>query len=207
MIVSFRFGDRWDIRHFITPDNPEVLEVAARFAHLPKEERVIELWRFVCEEIDYPLTRAGVADDTHRLLAFPLRNYPVVGQIFRINRDQVDFWQLSSETLSLRIEDCEGTSILLCSLLRSGDLCSPDEVFVALGAVGESGHAWVEYKGRMLETTLDGLPTSPRIVYNGDNRTGRFNDLYCEGSLTRSDPAALLEVERIFGWRTKLRRR
>jgi len=206
MIVSFRFGDRWDIRRFIDPDNPDVKDVAQRFAHLPKEQRVIELWRFVTEDIRYPFTLAGVADDLHRLHAFPLKNYPIVGQLFRISRDQVDFFQLPSETLAWGIGDCEDTSILLTSLLRSGNLCSPEEVFAALGFVGENGHVWVEYKGRMMETTLDGLPPSPRMVYNSDNRTARFNDVYAEGTLTRTDPRALLEVERLFDWKTKLRR-
>ena len=203
MIVSFRFGDRWDIRHFITPDNPEIVRISLQYAHLPKEERVIALWRYVCEEIRYPFTRRGVPDDTHRLQAFPLRNYPLVGPTYRIDRSSADFWQLPAETLAWGIGDCEDTSGLLCSLLRCDDLCAADEVFVDCGSVEGCGHAWVNYRGYIFETTLDGLPPFPLRSYNGYHREARFNDRSATGRLGRADPGALRHVERAFGWPTK----
>ena len=204
MIVSLRFGDRWDIRHFITPENPEVAQIARKYAHLDGEERVIELWRYVCEEIRYPFDTLGNPDDTHRLQAFPLRNYPLIGKTYRIDRSNLDFWQLPAETLAWGIGDCEDTSTLLCSLLRCDNLCSPNEVFVDCGLVGGWGHAWVNYRGYILETTLDGLPASGLGTYNGYQRQARFNDRHAEGQLLPADRRAYRAIEAAFGQRTKI---
>lgn len=213
MIVSFRFGDRWDVRHFITPDNPEVAQIARACANLDGDDRVIELWRHVCEEIRYPFDTLGNPDDTHRLQAFALRNYPLVGQTYRINRSNDDFWQLSAETLAWGIGDCEDTSVLLCSLLRCDNFCSADEVFVDCGTIGGWGHAWVNWRGYILETTLetpletplDSLPPSPLRTYNSYQRQARFNDRYAGGNLQPTDRRAYRAIEAAFGHRTKMR--
>ncbi len=209
--ISFRFGDRWDLRDFVMPRNPEVLDVAKQFRNLPDYDRVIALWKWVLEEIDYPYRRGKIPDDYHSLHAFPLVSVPIFGQIYRIRRGQNDFWQLPSETIIYEIGDCEDTSILLCSLLRAYDFVSPDEVFVVCGTVYGSYHCWVEWQGKMLETTFDSLPPSGPTVYNYYEVLSRFNDIRTTGSekvyeaVGKKSAHALLNIEQITGQKTKLR--
>jgi hypothetical protein len=61
------------------------------------------------------------------------------------NLNPFEYWQYPQETIESRSGDCEDFAILLCSLLRASG-CSPEEVFVALGKKGITGHAFVVLK-------------------------------------------------------------
>ena len=62
-----------------------------------------------------------------------------------------EFWQMPSETIASRQGDCEDSSILLTSLLRTFS-----NAYTILGSYGGSGHAWVSTRGgQVLETTYD----------------------------------------------------
>jgi hypothetical protein len=71
-----------------------------------------------------------------------------------------DYWQLPYETLNLTTGDCEDQAFLLCSLIRASGV-SAEDVFMAIGTVDESGHAWVVIKAvsgwRVLEPTAKGI--------------------------------------------------
>jgi len=71
-----------------------------------------------------------------------------------------EFWQLPYETLNLTGGDCEDQAFLLCSLIRASSV-SADDIFVALGTVDGTGHAWVILKTiggwRVLEPTAGGI--------------------------------------------------
>ena len=74
-------------------------------------------------------------------------------------RDIGEFWQTPSETLE-GYGDCEDCAILLTSLIRAG---GAPNCYVALGSLGELGHAWCLYNGQILETTYTyARQTAPR---------------------------------------------
>ena len=74
-------------------------------------------------------------------------------------RDIGEFWLTPSETLRGH-GDCEDTAILLTSLIRAG---GAPNCYVALGSLGELGHAWCLYNGQILETTYTyARQTAPR---------------------------------------------
>ena len=64
-------------------------------------------------------------------------------------RDVGEYWQTPSETLR-GYGDCEDSAILLTSLIRAG---GAPNCHVALGSLGDLGHAWCELNGQVLETT------------------------------------------------------
>lgn len=76
------------------------------------------LYNWVCQNIDYALDIAG------------------------------EFWETPSETLARGQADCEGTAILLCSLLRNFT-----DAYVVIGDYQGYGHAWCQLNGKILETT------------------------------------------------------
>ena len=59
-----------------------------------------------------------------------------------------EYWETPSETLAWGEADCEGTAILLCSLLRNFT-----NAYVVVGDYHGYGHAWCELNGEILETT------------------------------------------------------
>lgn len=80
-----------------------------------------------------------------------------------------DVWHFPAEALHIGYGDCEESSFITCSLLRACGL-PPDEIFVAVGTHGISGHAWCTLldtgKYWVLETTLSKAPISiPKQVY------------------------------------------
>jgi len=80
-----------------------------------------------------------------------------VGNYIRYRTTTIGLWLTPSEVLELQEGDCEKTSILLASLLRT--IYSGEDVFVVLGLVNEDGqekgHAWVELNEQILESTRD----------------------------------------------------
>jgi hypothetical protein len=61
------------------------------------------------------------------------------------NLNPFEYWQYPQETIKSKSGDCEDFAILLCSLLRASGYSS-EEVFVALGKKGITGHAFVVIK-------------------------------------------------------------
>ena len=86
--------------------------------------------------------------------------------------DNGEFWFFPRETLREMAEDCDGSSILLASMLR--EFYPPDRVYVVVGTYRGLGHAWVEIDGEILETTY----TSARPVVDPQQYRAyaRFND-------------------------------
>ncbi|HKZ93148.1 MAG TPA: transglutaminase domain-containing protein [Candidatus Bathyarchaeia archaeon] len=95
---------------------------------------------------------------------------------------KTEFWQLPHETLQLRTGDCEGFSILLCSLLRANGW-SENDVYVVLGEQDGSYHAWVKINLGVLgwyniEPQADGWNTliGDFLSLPGYASIGYFND-------------------------------
>lgn len=86
--------------------------------------------------------------------------YRYVCRNIAYRRDVGEYWLFPHETLQ-GYGDCEDTSILLTSLIKSA---GPDG-FVVLGEYSSWGHAWVETDGQILETTL----TEPIAVDDPEN--------------------------------------
>ncbi|MBA7563543.1 hypothetical protein ES708_05202 [subsurface metagenome] len=85
--------------------------------------------------------------------------YDFVCRNIDYRRDIGEFWQTPSETLR-GYGDCEDCAILLTSLIRAG---GAPNCYVALGSLGELGHAWCLYNGQILETTYTyAHQTAPR---------------------------------------------
>ncbi len=73
--------------------------------------------------------------------------YDWVCQNIDYRLDIGEYWETPSETLAWGEADCEGTAILLCSLLRNFT-----NAYVAVGDYQGYGHAWCQ-NGEILETT------------------------------------------------------
>ena len=82
-----------------------------------------------------------VGSDTWALLDWVCRN-------ITYRSDNGEWWEFPAETISRQYADCEGTSILLASLLRNFTDCH-----VVVGSYRGFGHAWVQTDGQILETT------------------------------------------------------
>lgn len=114
----------------------------------------------------------------------PWSLYDFVCRNINYRSDIGEFWYTPSETLR-GVGDCEDTSILLTSLIRAG---GTPNCYVALGRLGDLGHAWCQHNGQVLETTY----TFARPVLNpADYKTmAIFNDQ----EVVEFWPGALSEV-------------
>ena len=83
-------------------------------------------------------------------IAFRLLDY--VCRNISYGSDNGEWWEWPAVTLSRTSGDCEDTTILLASMLRSTGY-SPDKVYVCIGTYQGLKHAWVELDGEILETT------------------------------------------------------
>jgi len=145
-------GEKYDLREFVQPDTLMVRELASKLK-TPEE-----CYRWVVEEVDYPYRPSWpswtmVFSDFHSLFRHPPRP--------RLSFNFLDYWKFPSETIRDRVGDCEDSSFLLASLLRSLE----KNVYAVLGYIEVDGrrygHAWVECREdgcRVLETTYDEVP-------------------------------------------------
>jgi len=114
----------------------------------------------------------------------PWALYDFVCRYVDYRRDWGEFFQFPSETLRGH-GDCEDTAFLISSLIRAG---GAPNCYVALGSLGELGHAWCLYNGQILETTY----TSARPVSDPQDYCP-----YCmfnESEVSELWPGALGEV-------------
>ncbi|MFA5186725.1 MAG: hypothetical protein WC551_09635 [Patescibacteria group bacterium] len=230
--ADVRFGDLYDIREFITPNNLAVRRLTEQLIRgkETEAEKALACWKWVVEEIDYPLDDRGRNSDACVLLSgYTGAGADNIGAIaraikrnglagFKVRLGQTDFWQMPAEVLGWRntegrlMADCEGSSVALASMLRY----FTDDVYAHLGTVESYGHCWVEWRGLTLETTLDRLPGNGNIteVIRGQSphnyrSDARFNDHVLEGDLSRFEGfhvGALPGVERCWGVRSKISR-
>ncbi|MEM2618759.1 MAG: transglutaminase-like domain-containing protein [Candidatus Hadarchaeales archaeon] len=148
-------GEAYDIREFIQPNTLMVKELAEK---LKTPEAC---YRWVVEEINYPYrpnwpSWTMIFSDFHSLFRHPPRP--------KWSFNFMDYWKFPSETIRDKIGDCEDSSFLLASLLRS----LGEESYAVLGYVVINemryGHAWVEWKKGnrwyLLESTYDSPPDS-----------------------------------------------
>lgn len=148
-IVRIRFGnEEHRVTEFVTPHHHQVQWLAKQLKY-----DVQSCYNWVTVNVNYPRS-----SDRHSLQAF--------GGIIpfgpKLSFSAREFWQFPAETLGWMnqdgaIEDCDGSSILLCSMLRC--FVPEDSVYVAVGGHHGIDHAWVRYQegGRwyVLESTLD----------------------------------------------------
>ena len=104
-------------------------------------------------------------------IAFRLLDW--VCQNVEYRSDNGEYWFFPNETLREMAEDCDGSAILLASMLRQ--FYTPERVYVVAGTYRGLGHAWVELDGEILETTY----TSARPVTDPWNyrALAAFNDV------------------------------
>jgi len=124
-----------------------------------KGKTLMEIAASIIKDIEYPL-RLGQPDDTHIWNAFHGKWCKTINE---------DFWQKASETLTVKIGDCEDSSIAFVACARALGLTQL-QVYEAFGYVEATtgnilgGHGWVFSKGipddewRLLESTLDEEP-------------------------------------------------
>jgi len=106
-----------------------------------------------------------VDEIAYRLFDWTCRN-------IRYKSDNGEFWEMPVEVLAEKAADCEGTALLLTSMLRR--FYPPDRVYTVVGIYRGYGHAWVELDGQILETTYN----AARPVTDPHNyrRYAKFND-------------------------------
>lgn len=158
LMPRFR-NEKFYINEFITPKAFMITEVANRLRADNEVQHVWNMFKWVVEEIRYPW-RSGLPSilmlvaDMHMLFRHPFKP--------RFSLCIVDYWKFPYETIRDRVGDCEDTTFLLCSMLRS---CKYN-AYAVLGRViidnVPYGHAWVEYIHPqygpvILETTFESL--------------------------------------------------
>lgn len=174
MKLKVRFGSDHYPQEFVRPDEAEVQKALAAMPGGSEQERVWWCWDLVCRHVSYPFTARSVPSDLHVLEAFVVVDIPFLGPIYRITCSNHEFWQYPHETLAWGWGDCEDCAILLCALARN--FVPADQVMVVVGTVHGWGHAWVNYRGLTLETTLlagKPMPTLPDPQYRQE---WAFND-------------------------------
>lgn len=221
-----RFGNEWhNPSEFIRPHDGmvevAVEEIAAGAGS--QDEAVCLLWDWVCREIRYPLTLFGESTDYHLLKAFPVSE-SLFGTRYLVNYANDEFFQYPSETLAWQVADCDGTSILLGSMLLN--VLPREQVKVVVGSTQESeseaDHAWVYAmlggEMRVLETTLTSIPANygvrARQVGIGARGEGYlpFIEFDDEGLTERiplvlnhaNEVAKLRRISNLWGWPTKV---
>lgn len=103
-------------------------------------------------------------------IAYTLWNW--VCQNIEYRSDNGEYWFFPDETLREMAEDCDGSAILLVSMLR--EFYPPDRVYAVAGSYQRWGHMWAELDGEILETTY----TAARAVADPQNYRAyvKFND-------------------------------
>lgn len=150
ILVRKRYpGEIRAVTEFVQPDTYMVRALASAF---PSEPIALAraAYDWVCTNIRYPPGPAGVSD-FHYEESFGLREgFPRPAVL--LSRQTRDFWQFPSETLAVRIGDCEDMAILLCSILRTR--LARGEAMVTVGCYRDQGHAWVTFRGTVLDPAL-----------------------------------------------------
>lgn len=126
-----------------------------------EEKTLTEVAEAIIREVRYPL-HLGQPDDKHIWNAFH-------GGYKWCKTVNLDFWQKASETLAIKVGDCEDSSIAFVACART--CLESSEVYEAFGLVRDAntgvvlgGHGWVLSKGlpddkfRLYESTLDEPP-------------------------------------------------
>lgn len=140
--IQKRYGEEtWDIRQFVQPDTPGVVEIAGL---LPQNEPqfIQAAWEWVVNNIAYP-PGPFETEDRHYQEAFTGRA--------RRRHLTYDYWSFPAETLALGMGDCEDSAMLLASILRTR--LPESRVYVSVGTFNGYGHAWVTVDGMTLEAT------------------------------------------------------
>lgn len=167
LLLQVRFkGEVHNMKEFIQPGQFHVLKVIDELGAEKYPVTPEDLWDFVCTRVAYPLDRFGRTNEYHRLNAYAYRSYFVPGMgwniISRVHQEVHSEWfDFPYEILTRNpmMADCDGTSILLCSLLRSIGA----DAYVAIGGVSSTpsllSHAWVVTncmgEWQVWETTTD----------------------------------------------------
>ena len=173
-----------EFKSYVTPDCPLVKEAL----------------RDILGEAPYELSQVGFDD---------IRDWVAINIDYTSDEKRwgKDYWQTPEETLTYRTGDCEDSSILLCSLLRTYGI-DAERVYVALGVNdGADGHAFlledwyrdgewrrVESQSPAQLSSRDswfGFPT-PDSRLNEYDITASFNDLcyYDDESFSGSEGQA-----------------
>ena len=123
--------------------------------------------------------------------------YDFVCRYVDYRRDWGEFFQFPSETLRGH-GDCEDCAILLTSLIRAGGV---PNCYVALGSLGNLGHAWCLYNGQILETTYTSAqPVSdpqdycPYVCFNDQEVVELWPDALAEVFDLNRDEATKLNL-------------
>lgn len=167
LIVSHRYaGEVHDLREFVQPGAAMVASLAGQLARPTEQAFVMACLDWVNKNIQYPFGEE--CPDWHYYEAFWVSG-PGKPEIL-IQRFSCDYWQFPAETLATGMGDCEDSAILLCSLLRTR--VAPEDVAVTVGTFKGEGHAWVVYRGLVLEPTPVGgvyeeaYPYTPQMRFN-----------------------------------------
>jgi len=192
------FGEERDIREFIQPGSAPVLDVAEGLP-ADKDQAVRETWRYIAQHIRYPPMEPF---DYRYQEAFVQQQGGVKvfePRVALLSEARYDYWQMPAETLAEGIGDCEDTTFVGVSVLRSR--LSSSEVFANIGTWKGFGHAWITVlmngQARVVETTR--APQWPLGLEDPDYQPYlKFNDVSFQeirrGLLVGAGPRYSVEV-------------
>jgi hypothetical protein len=163
LYLQVRFpGEIHDVKEFIQPRQWHVQKLINDLRDSGHNVTAELLWDWVCRNVDYPLDQWGRTNEYHRMDAYAVRPAYILGwgpQVVPRVRQTVwsEWFDWPWEILSSprMVADCDGSSILLASLIRGIGVQS----YVAVGGfAGEADpltHAWVVCSGQSWEVTTD----------------------------------------------------
>ena len=174
--VDFRFGDKWFITDFVTPNNPTVAEITDALTG------ITAIAEYIRDEYSYPFNAIGQPATNSQLCnAEFYPNFPM----FQSSILRPYAWDFPAETVITKSVYCVETANLMCSILRRKGI----ESFVALGAVLSpvgvvlGYHAWVKVLiiGRwyICETTIH-EPDAQNLIPMDDLYNGKLDVTYRE---------------------------
>ncbi len=177
-VIDWRFGDKYYITEFITPDTYMVEKVSKKLKCKTEKETIIKIAKYIRDNFYYPFNWRGYPSADAQFLKS--KKYPGNYHFKKC----VDYmWLFPSETINVGFGICIDTSLLAVSLMRNLNI----NAWCCLGAIYDKReillgyHAWVEFelykKWFILETTIHEKDVC-NIIKREDGYTGRFGIRY-----------------------------
>ncbi len=135
------FGEVRDVREFIQPDSAVVVALARTLPDTGDNRQLLyDAWRAVRARIRYPARQPYDLFTASTVVASGGGCKAFEDYAFERTDTALDYWMFPAESLAVGIDDCEGSTFAVVSVLRN--FFAPDQVWATLGTMGNQGHAW-----------------------------------------------------------------
>jgi len=139
------FDEKYDVRDFVMPRNPEIKELALNIAEKSnsRHEYIVNVAKWIAENIEYPYNYKGQPSTERLVFVFKWWN-----KLYHYENYKEYAWLFPNQVLHVGKGICIDTANLATSLLRAMKF----EAYTVLGALLKPGrrkkliglHAWTE---------------------------------------------------------------